>query len=150
MVIVHELKEPIPVETKVGKGVAIFVEIGANDNRWTVILESRAIVTFPQNKILVQRDFTNGRGVTAEMLKAVIERVTGDETNNKGKSVQNTEESVDTRVYETRRCSLRGMLHRASCNASSGWSTGNQGRSQRKKLRMGKGASNRTKTKAKA
>ena len=72
--VIHEMFEPLPVETPLGKGLAILVECNVSDYKWTVVLESRALVTFQQKDILVQRDFTNDRGITADMLREIIDR----------------------------------------------------------------------------
>ena len=59
--------ELIPMETPLGFGYALFVDSGEMDNFWTVILDTGALVTFPQNKLRVSRSYTHGRIPDAEM-----------------------------------------------------------------------------------
>lgn len=108
--IIHELQEPIPVEVKhLGKGVAILIECGMHDYKWTIVFETRAIVTVPQNKVLVQKDFTNNRGISAKMLRDIIGRVVDDTV-----AIQGTKRQAGKRVHAKRRCDLRAMRQRAS------------------------------------
>jgi hypothetical protein len=69
-----ELKNWLPVETKVGKGYAFLIETHEADNWYTVILDSRAIVTVRQQDILMQRDYSHQRGITHDMMREIIKR----------------------------------------------------------------------------
>ena len=70
--LVIQLTESIPVETPLGPGMAVLFETGEHDNHWTVILESRAFVTFPQSEILASRSYYPRRGLTTEQMKELI------------------------------------------------------------------------------
>lgn len=66
------LPELIPLDTPQGRGYAFLVETGEHDNRYTVILENRAIVTFTQDRVLACRNYSQRRGITdAEMREAI-------------------------------------------------------------------------------
>jgi hypothetical protein len=67
-----ELSETIAVETPLGPGDAIIVQLGEHDTFWTVILRTRAIVTFSQSKLLVAKDYTRGRGISVDQLNTLI------------------------------------------------------------------------------
>lgn len=69
---IHEFNSPISVETPLGHGYAIFVEINNDDYFWTIGLDSRAIVTFTQNKIRLSRCYTLRRGITDNQMKAIL------------------------------------------------------------------------------
>lgn len=76
--IVHEFLEPLPIEHKVlGKGEAILAIIGNHDNCYTCII-NRALVDIPQNELLVQRDYSNKRGLSAQEVLGLIKLVTGE------------------------------------------------------------------------
>ena len=73
-ILIHELNEPLPVEHKeFGKGEAILVECGHNDYKWTCIF-GRALISVPQRELLVQRDYSNGRGISAKELWSLIQK----------------------------------------------------------------------------
>lgn len=69
-----ELKNWLPVETKVGKGYAFLITTHEADNWYTVILDSRAIVTVRQQDLLMQRDYSHQRGITHAMMREIIEK----------------------------------------------------------------------------
>jgi hypothetical protein len=70
------LDEWIPVETPQGKGYAFLIETENHDNWYTIILDSRAIVTLPQEKILAQRSYSHGRSMSDDDIKKIILRFT--------------------------------------------------------------------------
>lgn len=69
---IHEFRDPIPMETPLGKGYALFVEAAAHDQYWTVALENGALVTFTQDKLRISRDYTHHRGISDEEMKRII------------------------------------------------------------------------------
>lgn len=79
-----QLESWLPVETKVGKGYAFLIETSDADNWYTVILDSRAIVTVRQQDLLVQRDYSHQRGITHEMMRTIIERAVNGQTKTRG------------------------------------------------------------------
>ena len=68
-----ELRHLIPVETPLGRGYAILIESEPHDQWWTVVLDSGAVVTFPQERIRVQRSYTLGRGIDDAEMTEIIE-----------------------------------------------------------------------------
>lgn len=68
----HEFHEPIQVDTPLGRGRALLVERTQHDYFWTVALDTCALVTFPQDKILIGRSYTHGRGITDEQMETYI------------------------------------------------------------------------------
>jgi hypothetical protein len=73
--IVTELRQPLEVDTPLGKGDAILVETGPADQFWTVALkDSCALVTFPQNRIRISRSYTHGRIKDDEMVKIIARK----------------------------------------------------------------------------
>lgn len=72
MTFVLQLTEMISMETPLGHGYAILVEAGEQDQYWTVALDNGALVTLPQNKVRVSRDYTRGRGITDKQMKEII------------------------------------------------------------------------------
>ncbi len=70
------LEEWLPVETPQGKGYAFLIELENSDNWYTVILESRAIVTFKQEKVLALGSYTHERSVYDAELQAAIVQIT--------------------------------------------------------------------------
>lgn len=68
-----QLPEHIPVHTPVGDGYAIFIQFMEFDYWWTVALDNGAVVTLPQHKIRVWRDYTHGRGISDEEMRKIIE-----------------------------------------------------------------------------
>ena len=70
-----EFTEPLPVDTPLGKGRALFVEGTPNDYLWTVALnETQALVTFCQNKLRICRSYTHERGIDDDQMKDIIKR----------------------------------------------------------------------------
>jgi hypothetical protein len=71
-----ELRSPIPVETPLGRGWALFMESDSAEQYWTVVLnDSRAFVTFRQSEIHACRSYTYGRSMTdSEMAGALRAR----------------------------------------------------------------------------
>ena len=67
-----QLKELIPVITPLGDGYAIFVELDAHDNYWTVVLNNQAIVTFKQEDIKAARNYTYNRNLSHEEMMGII------------------------------------------------------------------------------
>lgn len=116
--VIHELQEPLPVEVKhLGKGLAILIECGTNDYKWTIVFESRAIVSVAQSKVLVQKDFTNNRGITAKQLAEIIGRVRDDYERGQPKEVQVLERKVGRGFHARRWAGLRMRLERDSRDA---------------------------------
>jgi hypothetical protein len=70
-----QLEELLPVKTKLGDGYALLFESGEHDNYWTVILDSGALVTFPQDQLLVSSSYTYGRNVSHKRMRKVIKDV---------------------------------------------------------------------------
>jgi hypothetical protein len=68
----HEFHEPFKVSTPQGPGRALLIERTAHDYLWTVALDSCALVTFTQDKILIGRNYTHGRGITDEQMATYI------------------------------------------------------------------------------
>ena len=69
--IVTELRQPIAVVTKLGKGHAILIETGSADQYWTVALLNGAIVTFPQSRIRIAKAYTYDRISDEEMIEII-------------------------------------------------------------------------------
>jgi hypothetical protein len=69
-----ELANHLEVETPLGKGRAILLESKDNDYYWTVILEeSCALVTFPQNRLKIRRNYSLGIGqFTVDEMKDIL------------------------------------------------------------------------------
>lgn len=58
------------VDTPLGKALVLFIESEPDDIYWTcVVKETRAIVTFRQNKILMGRSYTDGLGIDDTQMK---------------------------------------------------------------------------------
>lgn len=74
---IHEFAEPIPVRTKLGEGLALFLEATRHDYYWTVVLiDSGAFLTLRQSEILAVPNFSLGiladeKRVAAAIVKAV-------------------------------------------------------------------------------
>lgn len=66
------LDEWIPVETPLGRGYAFMIETENHDNWYTVLLDTRAIVTLRQEKLLTQRSYSHGRGMLDEEMRGAI------------------------------------------------------------------------------
>src|SRR6266478_4298522 len=75
----HEFHEPIAVETPLGPGRAILVERTPHDYLWTVALETRALVSFTQDRIRIGKSYTHDRGISDEEMRGIIAR-SGPET----------------------------------------------------------------------
>lgn len=72
---IHEFREPIEVDTPLGRGQAFFVHITAHDNHWTVALhDSNAFVTLHQDKIRATNSYSAGRGLNDERMREIIKR----------------------------------------------------------------------------
>lgn len=69
---IHEFKELIQVNTPLGKGLALFIECGNHDYWWNVILNTGAVVSFPQNKIKVSRSYSHGRGINDKQMRKIV------------------------------------------------------------------------------
>ncbi len=68
-----ELNNLWEVETPLGEGRDILIESKDNDYYWTIVLfDSKALVTFPQNKIKICRHYTLGIKFSDLELKNVI------------------------------------------------------------------------------
>ena len=73
MIALLEFRAPIPVETPLGRGYALFVEADAYVQYWTVVLdESAAFVTFRQSLIRAQNSYTHGRGITDDDMRDIV------------------------------------------------------------------------------
>ena len=71
----HEFYEPIPMETPLGSGRALFVERTPHDLLWTVALDdTQALVTFCQNKLRICRSYTHERGIDDIQMRELIKR----------------------------------------------------------------------------
>jgi hypothetical protein len=69
--------DPIKVETPLGKGHVLFVELLEDEHYWTVALqETRAIVTFTQSQLRICRSYTLGRQLGDEEMKCHIKQPT--------------------------------------------------------------------------
>lgn len=68
------LDQWLPVETPVGKGYAFIIELEQADNWYTIALDSQAIVTLPQEKVLMRKDYTHGRGMSAPDMLGAVQR----------------------------------------------------------------------------
>lgn len=66
------LDNPIPVDTPLGKGEAIFIKDNYWDCYWTVVLDNRAIVDFRQSQIRVSKSYTHSRGISHKQMKVII------------------------------------------------------------------------------
>lgn len=69
---VHEFIQRISVETPLGHGYAIFVEIGNEDHFWTIALDSGAVVSFTQDRIKLSRCYGLRRNITDDQMKAIL------------------------------------------------------------------------------
>lgn len=58
--------------TPLGKGYAILVDAGQQDQYWTVALESGALVTFRQDQIKIAKSYTHSRGITNKQMRKII------------------------------------------------------------------------------
>lgn len=67
-----QLHEVIPVTTPLGDGVAIIFQAQEHDNCWTVMLESGAFVTFPQNEVRAKRSYYPRVDLTIEQMREII------------------------------------------------------------------------------
>lgn len=68
----HEFHEPIAVETPLGPGRAILVERTPHDYLWTVALETRALVSFTQDRIRIGKSYTHRRGISDEQMRDIV------------------------------------------------------------------------------
>lgn len=65
----------LKVETPLGAGWAIFYQDTGDEIFWTVAdCKTRAIVQWPNNKILIGRSFTLGLGLTLKELRGRINK----------------------------------------------------------------------------
>lgn len=70
---IYEFRDPIEVDTPLGRGRAFFVQFTAHDNYWTVALnESKAFVTFTQDRLRATNSYTQRRGISDERMREVI------------------------------------------------------------------------------
>ncbi len=70
-----EFRTPIPVETPLGRGYALFVETDNHVQYWTVVLnDTCAFVTFRQDTIRAQKSYTHGRGMGHDEMREAIRR----------------------------------------------------------------------------
>jgi hypothetical protein len=70
---IHEFIEPIPVETPLGSGRAIFIESTPHDTYWTIAMDDNcALVTFVQNKLRIHRSYTHERCISNAEMKKII------------------------------------------------------------------------------
>jgi hypothetical protein len=70
-----EFHEPIPVDTPLGSGRALFVERTPHDYFWTVALDdTQALVTFCQNKLRICKSYTHERGISDADMRKIVER----------------------------------------------------------------------------
>ena len=68
-----EFRTPVPVETPLGRGYALFVEADNHVQYWTVALnDSCAFVTFRQDAIRASKSYTHGRGITNEQMQGFV------------------------------------------------------------------------------
>ena len=68
----HEFHEPIAVETPLGPGRAILVERTPHDYLWTVALETRALVSFTQDRIRIGKSYTHNRGISDQQMRETV------------------------------------------------------------------------------
>lgn len=70
-----QLQPRLRVETPLGAGLALFFEDDGEEIWWTVvILESRAIVQFRNEKILAAACYTDGSGPSDEGMRKIISK----------------------------------------------------------------------------
>lgn len=70
-----EFYEPVPVDTPLGTGRALFVERTPHDTLWTVAMDdNQALVTFCQNKLRICRSYTQERGISDAQMRRIIKR----------------------------------------------------------------------------
>lgn len=67
-----QLPESIPVETPLGSGMAVIFDPGEHDNAWTVILESGAFVTFPQEQLKACRSYWPKRRMETKSMRDIL------------------------------------------------------------------------------
>jgi hypothetical protein len=79
---VTELREHIPVTTPQGPGHCFLIESGGVDQWWTVGLLSGAVITIPQDKVLLARSYSYGRGITDGEMRGIIAKATGTDVPN--------------------------------------------------------------------
>jgi hypothetical protein len=73
---IHEFDCKLEVDTPLGRGTAIFIESADNDYYWTVVLnDTRSLITFRQNEILVTRNFSMGWGMEMDDMKKVLNEI---------------------------------------------------------------------------
>jgi hypothetical protein len=70
-----QLQPRIRLETPLGAGLALFFEDDGEDIYWTVIiLSSRAIVQFRNDKIRAAPIYTDGSGPSDEAMRKIISK----------------------------------------------------------------------------
>ena len=63
----------LSVDTPLGPGKVLFVELEGEDNFWSVALaDTQAIVTLPQNKVRICRNYTHERGIDDVEMREII------------------------------------------------------------------------------
>lgn len=72
-----QLKPMISVVTPLGAGQAILISEDEMDTHWTVVLDKIKdggcpIVTFPQHKVRVQRNYSAELGLSDQTMKGIL------------------------------------------------------------------------------
>lgn len=70
-----EFHNLLDVETPLGKGIAFMLESRDNDYFWNVILtETRAVVCFRQEQLLIGKNYSMGWGRTDEDMAVILDK----------------------------------------------------------------------------
>jgi hypothetical protein len=73
-----ELREPLEVDTCVGRGLAIIYERGNDESFWVVVLHKNgAIVTLRQRFVKCVRNYTAGRNFSDKEMRQVLDKSNG-------------------------------------------------------------------------
>jgi hypothetical protein len=72
--VIHEFREPIRVDTPLGRGYALFVEACAHDYWWTVAMDNGALVTFTQDRVKLARSYSYRRAMTSDEMAEIIKQ----------------------------------------------------------------------------
>lgn len=68
------LEDWLPVECAQGRGYVFAIEFEKADNWYTILLQNRAIVTLPQEKVLTLPSYSHGRDISDDAMKAAVKK----------------------------------------------------------------------------
>ncbi len=71
---IYEFRNMLEVDTPFGRGHALFIEGVNHEYLYTVILhDTRALMTIPQDQLLVTRSYTHKWGMSKEDMKGILD-----------------------------------------------------------------------------